>query len=337
MVTYNPDKVKNVIFDVGNVLIDYNWHLVIKNYGYDSDKAYEAGLKMLEDEMWSKMDRGTVSLEELIEYYKGLYPEEVGMIDYFFEHKEELSIMRPELYKKIDELMDMGYGIYILSNYAEKMFNAHTKGIPFLDRVDGMVISYRVKSVKPEREIYEHLLSTYNLNPAECLFFDDKEENVEAGKALGIPGIIVGCEDDILKSLEEISEAFNKKERDYAQALCEEACEEEGVFEEFIRRLEEFPQVKREFFYYCENKDFLDKVSVSGITVSDVLIWQIDRFKAAIDEGKFALKYNGAHMVLGAFYTMCDVIENPGKYLIRFNSETGSDYPGKSSCCDYTE
>ena len=47
-----------------------------------------------------------------------------------------------------------------------------------------------------------------------------------------------------------------------------------------------------------------------------------------------ALKYNGPHMVLGAFYTMADVIENPEKYTNRFRSETGTDYEGKSACVD---
>ena len=124
---------------------------------------------------------------------------------------------------------------------------------------------------------------------------------------------------------------------EYARQLCTQANEEEGVLEEFWRKINKYPDVLKEFDYYREHKDFLGELSVKGITISDILIWQIDRFKAALDEGKFALKCNGPHMVLGAFYTMCDVIDNPDKYLIRFSSETGTDYPGKSSCCDYIE
>lgn len=124
---------------------------------------------------------------------------------------------------------------------------------------------------------------------------------------------------------------------EYARQLCTQANEEEGVLEEFWRKINKYPEVMKEFDYYREHNDFLGEVSIKGITVSDILIWQIDRFKAALDEGKFALKCNGPHMVLGAFYTMCDVIDNPDKYLIRFSSETGTDYPGKSSCCDYIE
>lgn len=130
-------------------------------------------------------------------------------------------------------------------------------------------------------------------------------------------------------------DSSNKILYEYAAKLCEQACEEDGVLEEFWEKLTKYPDVMKEFDYYRINNDFLGELSVCGITVADILIWQIDRFKAAIDEGKFALKCNGPHMILGAFYTMCDVCDHPEKYTIRFNSETGTDYPGKSSCCDY--
>jgi len=121
---------------------------------------------------------------------------------------------------------------------------------------------------------------------------------------------------------------------EYAAKLCEDADEEAGVLDEFWGRISSYPEVLKEFGYYRDNNDFLCELKVSGITVADILVWQIDRFKAALDEGKFALKYNGPHMVLAAFYTMCDVIEHPERFTARFSSETGSDYEGKSSCVD---
>lgn len=130
------------------------------------------------------------------------------------------------------------------------------------------------------------------------------------------------------------SEIDINKLHDFAEKLCEEANEESGVLEVFWNAVADKEELLREFDYYMNNKDFLCELKVSGITVADILVWQIDRFKAAIDEGKFALKYNGPHMVLGAFYTMADCMDNPDKYVIRFQSETGTDYPGKTGCCD---
>ena len=121
---------------------------------------------------------------------------------------------------------------------------------------------------------------------------------------------------------------------EYARKLCEDAHEEEGTLEVFWNRIKDYPEILKEFDYYREHNDFLCELKVCGITVADILVWQIDRFKAALDEGKFALKYNGPHMVLGAFYTMADVIDEPEKFTARFSSETGTDYEGKGSCVD---
>ena len=143
-------------------------------------------------------------------------------------------------------------------------------------------------------------------------------------------------------SLEDIKESMvrfwntmdNKELYEYARSLCEQAQEEEGTLEVFWNRISEYPDIIKEFDYYREHNDFLCELKPGGITVADILVWQIDRFKAALDEGKFALKYNGPHMVLGAFYTMADVIDDPDSYVNRFRSETGSDYEGKSACVD---
>ena len=121
---------------------------------------------------------------------------------------------------------------------------------------------------------------------------------------------------------------------EYARTLCEQANEEAGVLDTFWNRISKYPEIMKEFEYYRQHNDFCCELKVCGITVADILVWQIDRFKAALDEGKFALKYNGPHMVLGAFYTMADVIDAPERFVSRFSSETGTDYEGKSSCVD---
>lgn len=121
---------------------------------------------------------------------------------------------------------------------------------------------------------------------------------------------------------------------EYAAKLCLEAGESEGAKEQFIKRISEREEIMEEFVYYAKNNDFLCNFNVKGLTVADIVVWQIDRFKAAIDEGRFELKFNGPHMVLSAFYTMVDVSLNPERYLNRFRSETGSDYPGKEACYD---
>ena len=71
------------------------------------------------------------------------------------------------------------------------------------------------------------------------------------------------------------------------------------------------------------------ELNVEGITIPDILVWQVDKFKAGIDEGRFELKFNGDAMILMAFNTMYDVIKNPEPYLENFRTVTGSDYEDK--------
>ena len=126
--------------------------------------------------------------------------------------------------------------------------------------------------------------------------------------------------------------ADTKELYDYAATLCMDCGKDKEFLDELFRRLEEIPELYEEFRYFYENDDFLCKYSVSGMTVTDILIWQIDRFKAALDEGKFGLKYDKSEMVLMAFYTMYDVSKDPVKYLAHFREETGTDYEGKTAC-----
>ncbi len=115
----------------------------------------------------------------------------------------------------------------------------------------------------------------------------------------------------------------------FAKALCEYGGKDEEFCKEFVRRLEESPALYKEFEYYLEHQDFLCEMNIQGITVPDILVWQVDKFKAGIDEGRFELKYNADAMLLMAFNTMYEVEKDPSKYLENFRTVTGSDYEDK--------
>ena len=115
----------------------------------------------------------------------------------------------------------------------------------------------------------------------------------------------------------------------FAEALCKYSNKDEEFYREFIRSLEESPALYKEFAYYLEHQDFLCEMNIQGITVPDILVWQVDKFKAGIDEGRFELKYNADAMLLMAFNTMYEVEKDPSKYLENFRTVTGSDYEDK--------
>ena len=197
--------IRNLIFDVGDVLVEYRWfEMLTRDYGLSEAEAKRIGGEMFDNEIWVQgLDGGRLSLEEAIHQYELKYPDDVDVMGWFLRNGEQMAVKRPEVWDKVAALKENGYKIYLLSNYSEELFHVHTKGAKFLDVLDGGVVSYQVHVLKPDREIYEILLEKYSLKAEECLFFDDRMDNVEGAKKVGIQAIQV-------KSREMLNETLDK-------------------------------------------------------------------------------------------------------------------------------
>lgn len=115
----------------------------------------------------------------------------------------------------------------------------------------------------------------------------------------------------------------------WARALCYYAGEGEDFLREFWRRLGQSEGVMEEFTYYLEYQNFLCAYKVAGYSVVDLMVWQMDHFKAQMNRGKDDMKHNGDKMLLMAFDTMLKMEQNPEYYVNLLQTETGTDYPGK--------
>ena len=185
---------RNLIFDVGNVLLQYRWKDVFLGYGLSERESIRIGEEMFSAPIWTdKFDRGIWGPEQMVEAYTGFLPE--GDIPYIRQFIKDAKMMlgeeRTEIWEAIRRLNEKGYRAYILSNYSQYLFDLHTEDVPFLDYMDGMVVSYEPNYIKPEKEIYDYLMDKYGLRYEECLFFDDRIENVEKGHELGMDGVWV--------------------------------------------------------------------------------------------------------------------------------------------------
>ena len=105
--------------------------------------------------------------------------------------------------KMIDLVKEKGLKYYILSNYPKDAFEYTYNMCPFIQNADGMVISYDVLMIKPNKNIYLKLLDKYELKANECLFMDDLDVNVEGAKSVGINAFIFKDLEDGYKKLEE--------------------------------------------------------------------------------------------------------------------------------------
>ena len=122
---------------------------------------------------------------------------------------------------------------------------------------------------------------------------------------------------------------MSKKAYDWAKALCYYAGKDEAFLEQFWKALTQSEGVYQEFVYYLEHHNFLCSYQIQGYSLVDIMVWQMDHFKAQMDRGKDDMKTNGDKMLLMAFDTMLKMEQDPLRYIARMKEETGTDYPGK--------
>ena len=196
---------KNLIFDVGGVLIGYRWkEMFMDDFGLSDEGAEELGRRIFDDPIWPDFDRGLVEIDALVDHYCALYPDSDYYIRRLFYENDKMATEREAVWEKMKEIKAGGSNIYILSNYSEYLFKKHTGHMPFRNLLDGGLVSYEVGAIKPEPVIYEKLLERYSLTPDTCIFFDDLEKNVEAAITLGIESYLVTSEEDLLDKLDRL-------------------------------------------------------------------------------------------------------------------------------------
>ncbi len=196
--------IKNIVFDVGGVLLDYRWKDMLLDYGMKDADAEEFASLIFPNPLWEELDYDIVPQSDVIRRYQELYPKFSEVIGWFITHGEYMHVARPRVWELVQELKDKGYNLYILSNYSEELFTKHTENASFMDVMDGVLVSYMIHEIKPHPTIYQHLTQTYDLCPEECLFFDDREANVQAAKELGWEAVTVTSEEFLIQELEKI-------------------------------------------------------------------------------------------------------------------------------------
>ena len=199
--------VKNVIFDLGNVIINYNQQAIIDRFAKtDDEKQYlmENNFKAPE---WREIDLGEINNSEAIsrinERHNNKFKE---LTEKFWHNWYKEQKINEDIVGIAKILKDKGYNIYVLSNMANATYN-YFKNIDFFKLCKGIIISAQEHIKKPDERIFKILLDGYNLKSEECLFIDDDDTNksYETANKLGILGrrVIPNNCNDIKKELEE--------------------------------------------------------------------------------------------------------------------------------------
>ena len=182
--------IKNIILDMGNVLLTFNPEVCLNAFLDNEEDRAIIRKELFEGPEWIQGDYGIITNAQRYEPVSKRVP----------------ARLHPALQKCVDEwdmcmkpvpgAMDFceyvkskGYGIYVLSN-ACNGFYKYFPNFAEVSYFDGVMVSSDVHMIKPEEGIYTHFLTTYGLVAQECLFIDDRPENVEGGCKIGMNGFI---------------------------------------------------------------------------------------------------------------------------------------------------
>ena len=182
--------IKNVIFDFGQVLISFLPSYMVGVHVSDKEDAKLLADVVFDRLYWDKMDVGALSSEEMIEMVKQRLPKrlwgtaEKVYYDWIYNIPEIEGMRENVVYLK-----EKGIGVYLLSNISDHFVNNAHK-IPILNLIENRIFSSVCHMVKPDVKIFEYALEKFSLNPSETLFVDDREDNVESARRVGMTGYV---------------------------------------------------------------------------------------------------------------------------------------------------
>lgn len=197
-------KIKNIVFDIGMVLIDFHWEKTMRELGFSDEAVATLRVNMMQHPIYNELDRNVMTEEEVVREFKKMSPGYTKEIDMYFSNLDKLVTDFPRSEEWVKGLKERGYKVYLLSNYPERSFKMHWEHYSFAPYVDGKVVSYECKITKPDIGIYNLLCERYGINPRESVFLDDRVDNIEAAKGLGFYGIVVKNQEQAMGELEQL-------------------------------------------------------------------------------------------------------------------------------------
>lgn len=180
---------RNIIFDLGNVLLNFKPEEFLRTKIADAERVTEVYNEIYQSEEWLMLDRGTITEEEAIAVLIKRSKRNRDLIKLAFENWYVLFQPTEDSIKILQALKNAGYNTYYLSNFHMLAFEYVTKEYDFFRCFDGGVVSYEEKLLKPEEGIYKRLVEKYSIKPEESVFIDDTEANVEGARRIGFKTI----------------------------------------------------------------------------------------------------------------------------------------------------
>lgn len=182
--------IRNIVFDMGKVLLDYEALKVCYQYTEDEKEVALLRDELFFSEEWTLLDKGVITEEEALERIGRRLPDDRlrRLAELCLSHWHEYNISpKPGMEELVRDLKEAGYRIYLCSNASHRLrvFENQIAGSRYFD---GTLVSAEEKLLKPDPAIYRRLFEKYSLLPEESFFIDDLPENIEGARTCGMDG-----------------------------------------------------------------------------------------------------------------------------------------------------
>jgi HAD superfamily hydrolase (TIGR01509 family) len=199
--------IKNIVFDLGNVLISFKPEEFFNDYETKNIIIND----IFKSPEWLMLDNGDISTKNAIEKISeksSLKKEEIASV---FDLRTKIIFPITGNTKLLSALRKNGFKLYYLSNFPDDIFDEVHNQYEFFDCFEGGIISSRVNASKPDRKIFEIFLNKYLLSASECIYIDDSELNVKAAESLGMTGLHLRNPDDLPKKIKLLLDPDDKE------------------------------------------------------------------------------------------------------------------------------
>lgn len=193
----------DIILDMGNVLLEWNKDKILQSVSNTKKDYLILDKSIFQSGLWERLDLGTMTKEELVLKL-------VSMIGRGYQKKVEeviwnwpsyIDIYR-EVFPVLSELKKKGHRIFVLSNTSKVFYDLLEEQLsPLKELLDGFVLSCDIKAIKPDLAMFKGILDKYQLDPTNCVFLDDIEDNTIAAEKLGIKSYQVKKRSDVVDIL----------------------------------------------------------------------------------------------------------------------------------------
>ena len=202
--TVSDTAIDTIVFDIGNVLVNFVWDDFLRNKGYDEEMVQRMGKASVFSKDWVQFDIGNLTTQEIAELFAENDPEIGDELKKAFTDLTDIVTERDRTIPWIHALKKEGYRILYLSNFSIQALEGSPEVMKFLDETDGGILSYRDHVVKPGKEIYRLLEERFDLTPAKTVFIDDTPANIETAINIGWHGIVYKDYEQVEKELKDL-------------------------------------------------------------------------------------------------------------------------------------